>query len=248
MSVRKIDLTRTHTPVWTYRVRLGENKPSATLEYVDDFDGHASRMPELGSAHPDLDGLVLVEIDSSREEGSQIRVRLNYETYSIGASYPGRPSSEDPVKRYDFEIPTGEEPLLASPFFADLTAVERAAVQNIINGTENKEGGGTYAEDLTSELGAAVLEKIRAGTTHYLEPGFVWVERFNTPTLSDVEITKVGEIMDPPGPRPNPGEFRDYLYLGATGRNSEDGNTWEVERRWQLSGKGKWDADLYAAD
>lgn len=248
MPENKINLQKTFTPVWTYRVKLGENKPSASIEYEDDFTGWGGRAPDLGSAHPDLSGLVLVEIDAARAEGNKIAVRLKYETYSSTATYPGRPAAEEPVKRYDFEIPTGEEILLANPFFAALTDTERTAVQNIINGTEAKEDGALYEEDLTSELGAKALEKIRKGITHYLEPGFIWIERFNTEDLADVDITKTGEIMDPPGPRPNPGENRDYLYLGATGKNSEDGTTWEVERRWQLSGKGKWDADLYAAD
>lgn len=248
MPSNKINLKKVFSPSWTYRVKLGENKPSASLEYEDDFEGWGGRAPDLGSAHPDLPGLVLVEIDAIRAEGSRITVRLKYETYSSTATYPGRPASEEPVKRYDGEIFTGEEILQANKYFADLTDVEREAVQNVINGTELKENGERYKDDLKSELALKALEKIRKGVTHYLEPGLVWVERFNTANLSDVQITKVGEVMDPPGPRPDPGENRDYLYLGANLKNSEDGTSWEVERRWQLSGKGKWDPDLYVAD
>ena len=243
MSEKKLNVKKTPTHEYEYSVKAGDQKARAGGSYKDDYVGWRGRVPRLGSPHPEDSTMGLVAINAKREEGNQIKVNLEYESYTWEATYPGRPQSEERIRRYDFEIATSEEPLLTHERFEDLDDAERVALSNLINGQETGEDGTNWADQVTSDLGLHALAKVRKGITHYLEPSFVWVERFSTKNLADIEIAQSGEIMDPPGNAPDPGT-RTYLYLGCTGRHTEDGEYHEVERRWKLSGKGGWD-DLY---
>ena len=244
MSAKHTNVKKTPESDYKFDVAEGDQKARVTGSYKDAYEGWKTRCPLLKSPHPDDATMGLVKISAAREDGNVIKVSLEYESYTWEATYPGRPASDERIKRYDCELSTTEEPLLTNGRFAELGDGERVALANLLNGQETKEGGGSWADDVTSELGLHALAKVRKGISAYLEPGFVWIERYVTENLEDLEMTKCGEIMDPPGPRPAPGSERNYLYLGATASNTDDGEKWNVERKWRLSGKGKWD-DLY---
>jgi hypothetical protein len=244
MSERKIAVIKGFNPTWTYDASLGESKAVATLAYDDDFTGWSQRVPALGSTHPDLEGLVLVNIQAVRREGGLITVTLKFESYSWTASYPGRPAGENSVRRYDIELATTEEPLFKNGRYALLSNAELKALGQIVNGQETDAQGNQLEDQVTSEEGLECLAKIRRGQTHNLKQGLVWTERFITDDLADLQLAKFGLIDEPPGGAPTDSSSN-YLYLGGVARNSEDGDFWEVERKWQ---HGEWDVDIYGGE
>jgi hypothetical protein len=174
-----------------------------------------------------------------------IRVTLNYESRNTEASYPGREPGS--VKRYDMELSTSEEHLLTHERYGLLTTDEREALSMLIDHVRVDEDGESNVDKVTSDDGKEALAKIRRGVSHFLNPGLVWTERFSTGEIGDVDLTNLGRISDPPGNPPDD-SVHTWLYIGASARNSEDGKTWEVERRWLLSGVGGWDEDLYGGE
>lgn len=238
----KVSLTQEEGVEWTYKVSAGDNKARSTRTYTDDVTGWESRCPKLGSRHPNFAELFLVDIEARGIPGGMVSVSLIYESVDEEATYPGRDPGR--VKRYDMEVTTEEEHILAHQRYADLSAAEREALLAISNGTFEDNAGNSYESKVTSARGKEALAKIRKGITHYLVPGIVWVEKFNTHSLGDLDIANVGNIDSPPGSPPSGGS-RNYLYIGATGSMSEDGESFSVERRWRLSGRNGWDPELY---
>lgn len=243
--VKKHSVRKTPTSDWKYSVKLGEDKATASGSYKDDFQGWATRCPLLGSGHPDLAGMILIEIDASREEGDQIKVDLKYESSAATAQYPGRATDPTKAKRYALEISNGEEHILTASIYGDnLTPLELKALFAISNGTEGKDdNAGAYETDITSVLGLSCLAKIRKGTVARKSSGLIWVEKSVTENLADVDYPKIDTIQTPPG-LPTP-EANKWLYRGTPAMETPEGGFYELEKRWEYSPNG-WDTDLYA--
>lgn len=226
---------------WSADFTAGSDKATLQTEYTDAYEGWKTRCPKFGSPHPEETAFFLVSIKPSRDPGGMITVKLGYEGYASQQF----PSPEDgPIIRYAGEPTLEEVSILASEYAADLADTERIALQQIINGEIKKEQGGDWADDVTTATGLAVLAKIRKGTTSVLEPGFQWVQTFMSADLSDFELANIGKIEAPPGNPPSGGD-RSYLRLPGSFRMTADGKAWEMEKRWQMSGKTGWDTDLY---
>lgn len=244
MAESKTGTLRSEGVKWTFEDAVGTQKAKAYGEYEDEFDsGIINRMPAPGSAHPIFPGLTLIRRKVDREPGLQAKVQLWYEGWDVKATY-GQQEAQ-PVKRYDMEPTLREEPLLAHKRYASLEA-DRDALQNILAGNLQDEAGVSYADRIETADGLDALGKIRKGQTHYREPGLIWVER-STVAKADLseamELAKIGKIDTPPGGAPTGGN-RNYMRIAGPARNSQDGEYYELEKRWELSGEDGWN-DLY---
>lgn len=243
--VNKISVVKTPTSEWKYSIKLGEDKITASGSYTDDYQGWTNRIPILGTAHPDIIGMILIGIDATREEGDMIKVDLKYESSAGTAQYPGRPPSAENQKRYALEITRGEEHILTSIIYGDnLPEAEIEALMAISNGTSKEEFEELKAL-ITSDLGLAALAKIRTGFIARKSSGIIWVEKSTTDNLADVEEALINTIYLPPGPVPDATEAN-WLYLGTPATETAEGGYYDLEKRWEHKTDG-WDTDIYGA-
>lgn len=241
---RKINIKKTESVEWECEFDFNSNKVPASICYVDDFAGWIGRAPKAFSAHPDIPELALVKIKGSRLDGNLIKVTLSYESNNPEATYPGR--EPQLVKRYALEPTTGEEPLLTNAIFKDISDAEKESIQQLIASSKTRADFATAETAVASEAGKKAISKIRKGTEAYLNPGLVWTERFTTKNLDDLDLGKILTTTNkPPGPCPSSGSERNWLFLSGPASPHDDGRSWDIEKRWQLSEKGKWDTDLY---
>jgi hypothetical protein len=243
--VVKKQVTKTITSDWKYSVGAGEEKATLTGSYKDDFAGWGDRCPLLNSASADIAGMVLVHISASREEGDIVKVELKYEATLHSSTYPGRDPAGGIIKRYALAGSDGEEHILTHSRYEDLPEEEIKALFAISNGTEGKDEGGAYADDVTSELGIECLAKIRKGTVARKSTGMVWVEKFNTSDLNDLDRGNINKTMLPPGKAVDfGGEAKNWLYLTPNATEEAEGNVFAIEKRWEYSADG-WDLEMY---
>lgn len=227
---------------YDFTATSSSDKAQLQTEYTDAFDGWKSRCPKFGSAHPEDNIFYLVSIKASREPGNLVRVKLGYESFAASASYqPGGGT----IKRYAVEPALETVSILASDFAKDLSTAEKTALNQILNGTETKDDGSSWADDVASETGLAVLGKIRAGTTSVEIANFHWVETFISANLSDFDLGDTNKIDTPAGPVPTMPAGYTWRRVASPVRQTADGLAWEGDRRWQLSGPKGWDTDLY---
>jgi hypothetical protein len=243
---KKINLKKTEAVEWELEIDFSETKVPATFTYTDEYDGWLSRAPVAYSAHPELAGMKLQKIKGSRQPGGIIKVTLSYECTDPEAVYPGRAKGK--IKRYHMEPGGGEEPLLTNKLFKDLPDAEKEAGLQLVSSAMSSADFTTATAALTSEAGIKLIEKVRKGYQGYRAFGVVWVERFTTKTLADVELTKIYKtVSTPPGGCPEAGNDYDWLRLPPGVNPHDDGESWDIENRWELSLFGKWDPDFYPA-
>lgn len=246
MSVKKTNVVKLDSVDWEFEMEVGSNKVIGKGVYRDTYPGWMTRAPAFNSNHPDIPALLLKKINAKRVDGDMIDVSLGYECNNPEANYPGRPAGK--IKRYHMEPAMGEEPLLTNYIFKDLTDTEKDAAQALLASGKTSEDFATAVGILTSTGGVKFIAKVRRGMEAYRSPGLVWVERFSTTNLDDVELTKILKtVASPPGDCPSAGANRDWLRLAPTVNPHDDGETWDIENRWELSLEGKWDADFYPA-
>jgi hypothetical protein len=243
-SVRKTNVLLTRDYTWKFKGKFSEDSATSVLKYKDDFDGWQTRCPLYGTAHPDLPGFVLIEIEADREPGDQIAVTLNYEVNSHTAEYPGKPGSEGATPRYSVSITGIEEHILTNAFASELDETEIKALLNISNGNEDKADNSKWEDDVTTANGLALLAKIRKGNVSVKSNSVIYTERKLIDGLDELNYANVNKREKPPGPVG--GTATNWLFIGATADPSADGETWTMERQWQFSPDG-WDTDLYPA-
>lgn len=248
MSATHVNVVKTHDYTWKMEVSSDSNKVTSKLKYSDAFVGWESRCPQLDSAHPDFAGMVLKKITANRIPGDVIEVELDYESWELTAQYPGRPKGGKTITLYDVEIGEGEEPLLAHKRYATLTAEERTALSEILNGNIYKDEAGKelWEKAVTSNLGKEALSKIRKGITSTKVNSLIFIEKSTIKSLSDIQFSKVNTIQSPPSGADTPDGYN-WLYIAPRVSANADGKTWQIEKRWQLSGSGGWDTQLYAS-
>lgn len=245
-NVKKINIAATQSVDWEFEIEVGATKVPATLSYTDNFEGWLSRAPILNSTHPDIPALLLKKIKGSRQEGEIIKVTLSYECNNPDTRYPSREGGK--IKRYHMEPGAGEEPLLTNYLFKDLTDSEKQAALELLASSKKTEDFSNAAAALTSEQGIKLVAKVRKGIEAYRSPTLVWVERFTTKTLSDINLPKILKTTSsPPGDCPAAGNERNWLRLAPAVSPEEDGVYFNIENRWELSLPGGWDPDLYPA-
>lgn len=243
MSAVKRNVVKLEGVEWKGKMDFATGKLTISGTYRDDYNNWMVRVPAAQSANPDIPAALLQNFDFSRVEGDMIDVTLNYESTNPSSTYPGNPGK---VKRYHMEPGMGEEPLTTSDLFDELTDDEREAARELLNSSKTKDDWTTAKNALTTTPGILFISKVRKGMEAYRMPGVVWVERFTTDDLDDVELDKVLKTTENPnGPCPSGGSSYNWLRLAPTVSPHSDGKTWDMENRWELSLSGKWDPDFY---
>jgi hypothetical protein len=239
--VAKRNVVKTITSEWKYSIGASDQKATASGSYKDNFEGWTDRCPLLGSEHPDIPNMILINIDASREDGDVIKIDLKYESNQL--AMPGRPGGSETIKRYAVELSNGEEHILTHTRYEDLDEIERTALFNISNGTETGENG-AYANAIKSDLGLECLAKIKKGNVARKNAGVIWVEKFITEDLSDINFPNFNKTELPPGGVG--GAAENWLYIGTGAIEEAAGEIYSIEKRWEYKAD-EWDEDLYPA-
>lgn len=245
---RRISVTKTEAVEWEFEMDFASNKVPATVSYTDDFTNWLSRVPKANSNHPDYNALQLVKFKGSRIDGGMIKVTLYYESNSSEANYPGREPSL--VKRYSLEPADYEESLLTFHKLKDLVDASKEAIGELLASSRTK----TDFQKATTAIGADPLalfavDKIREGKEAYLNSGLMWVERFQTKNLEDLDLAQNLKIAaSVPGNPPSLPAGANWLYRAGPASPNDDGESWEIEKRWMASGPGGWDTFFYGSD
>lgn len=212
---------------------------TATKVYTTDEADWLSKVPAIGTSHPEVAGLLLTEISCVRLPGPMRQVTLSYES-ALSTTELGGSAVQT---FYSLDVGVSEEPLLTHPLFAGISDDERTALNSIMSGPTSNEERKELEDLINSAPGGQALSKIKKGITSYLQPTVFWTQQTVSTTLSGFE--GVAQTATPPGNPPDLGGGRDWLFLGAVARMTDDGKNWKIERKWQASSRGGWDNDLY---
>ncbi|MEO5712159.1 MAG: hypothetical protein ABIT37_01615 [Luteolibacter sp.] len=249
-KVTKINLSKREGVEWEVEFDIETNKVTGSAVYTDDFEGWMARAPSGKSSFPDIPALILRKIKGIREEGLKVKVLLSYEANDPEASYPGRDKGK--IQRYTVEPSSGEEPLLTFHKLKDLVNSSKEAIAELLaSGRAPADFAKATAAIGADPLALFAVDKIRDGRETYLHAGIMWVERFQTKKLSDLECDKFFTIIDAgdvPGGPPPLADGATWLYVPGTATPNADGESWEMERKWQASDRGGWDTWLYGTE
>jgi hypothetical protein len=242
-SQRKaVDLKKTQSVEHWIEISADTNLVPGFLSYTDDFEGWLSRAPSINSPHPDYPPLRLKKIRGERQEGYIVKVSLWYESWSIEASYPGRPAGS--ITRNGGEVSVSEEPILTNKLFDGFAGEEEISAINEYLASGRTPADYNKLSDAISETagGMKALELLSKGVEAYLNPGAIHTQKLTGVKLEAFNLGQVGKIDSPSG-APGIGD-RTWLYIGATYDENDDG-TYSGTRRWQASEEGGWDEELY---
>lgn len=235
-------ITKTELKGWKFTASSGDEKAKSSGYYHDSQEGWVSRVPLFGSEDPYIPSLRLVDISAEDEEGGIMKVTLSFESAS-GTTYPGRPEGAERIRRYSVSTSEGEEHILTHARYGEnLDAAELRALMAIANGSEGKDDGSSYEDDITSELGVEVLAKIRKGTIARKAFTMSWLEKSTSENLADIEYSRIHKWYKPPGGVG--GEAENWLYAPPNVNETAEGGVYEFEKRWDYSPEG-WDEQMY---
>jgi hypothetical protein len=214
-----------------------EGKWTATQVFLCHRNSITQVMPRPGTPHPDIPFIWVDNATAQVSEGDIAQITCNY----AGAEN----TTNDPNKTsYTLGLSLSEEPLLSHKKFRDLDEEELEALQAIISG-KDKDGSGTpYKDKVTSTLGKKALAKIQRGQTSYYSPKVVWRQStVRRASAASSDVRKIGQIDQPDGRQPNLSDGRTWLLNSVT--QTQEGNSYRIEREWISSDAGGWDTDIY---
>lgn len=214
-----------------------EGKWTATQVFLCHRNSITQVMPRPGTPHPDIPFIWVDNAAAQVSEGDIAQITCNY----AGAEN----TTNDPNKTsYTLGLSLSEEPLLSHKKFRDLDEEELEALQAIISG-KDKDGSGTpYKDKVTSALGKKALAKIQRGQTSYYSPKIVWRQStVRRASAASSDVRKIGQIDQPDGRQPNLSDGRTWLLNSVT--QTQEGNSYRIEREWISSDAGGWDEDIY---
>lgn len=246
----KHNVLKTFDYTWTYEIASGESKAKSRLRYKDDYDGWETRVPQEGSAHPDITGLFSVKLKANREEGNVIQVVIDYESGTWTANLPGRTGTPNSQERFFMKPSLEDEPLFSHPKFELLGDTEQSALTQFQNSQRTTEDYDEALNEVSSAEGIEFLESLRKGQDSWRVPQTIWCRRRIIDNLSAVDLTKIGKIDAPPqDPQGNPTTPADHnwMYLAPDISDSADGKSYDLMEYWQLSYEGGWNATYYTA-
>lgn len=216
--------------------------PGETIEFSNSGQAAVSRVtthcvwarvlqlrPTIGSAHPDFSTFQAVHVLITREEGNVGRIETTYEGPNVGPG--GAPNI--PAPTYSLESSVSAEPVELNPRYEDVTDDELRRIREALKDDTAPTG--------LSPLATELYQKKLYGQDSYLRPAAVFVVSYQSRTAPNPD--RVGKIASPPGPNPTLGEGQNWLYAALTWEAR--GGLYSVQERYQASGPGGWDPDLY---
>lgn len=214
-----------------------EGKWTATQVFLCHRDSITKLMPRPGTAHPDISFISVDNVTAQVSEGDIAQITCNY----AGTDN----ATNDPAKTtYSIGMSLSEEPLLSHKKFKDLSAEEKEALQAISSGKDKDSSGAPYKDKVTSAAGKKALEKIQRGQTSYYSPKLTWRQStVRKASAASSDVSKIGQIDNPDGRQPTPGDGRTWLLNSVT--QTQEGSAYRIEREWITSDAGGWDTDIY---
>jgi hypothetical protein len=214
-----------------------EGKWTATQVFLCHRNSITQVMPRPGTPHPDIPFIWVDNATAQVSEGDIAQITCNY----AGAEN----TTNDPNKTsYTLGLSLSEEPLLSHKKFRDLDEEELEALQAIISGKDKDASGTPYKDKVTSTLGKKALAKIQRGQTSYYSPKIVWRQStVRRASAASSDVRKIGQIDQPDGRQPALSDGRTWLLNSVT--QTQEGNSYRIEREWISSDAGGWDEDIY---
>lgn len=214
-----------------------EGKWTATQVFLCHRASITKLMPRPGTPHPEIPFISVDNATAQVSEGDIAEITCNY----AGTDN----TTNDPSKTtYTLGLSLSEEPLLSHKKFKDLADTEIEALQAIISGKDKDSSGSAYKDKVTSTAGKKALAKIQRGQTSYYSPKVTWRQAtVRKASAAASDVSKIGKIDEPDGRQPNLGDGRTWLFNGAT--QTQEGNSYRIEREWIASDMGGWDTDIY---
>jgi hypothetical protein len=214
-----------------------EGKWTATQVFLCHRNSLTQVMPRPGTPHPDIPFIWVDNATAQVSEGDIAQITCNYAGTDNTANDPAKTT-------YSLGLSLSEEPLLSHKKFRDLTDEEKEALQAIISGKDKDSSGSSYKDKVTSATGKKALEKILRGQTSYYSPKVVWRQSTVRKTsAASSDVRKIGQIDSPDGRQPNLSDGRTWLLNSVS--QSQEGNSYRIEREWISSDAGGWDEDIY---
>ena len=214
-----------------------EGKWTATQVFLCHRNSITQVMPRPGTPHPDIPFIWVDNATAQVSEGDIAQITCNY----AGAEN----TTNDPNKTsYTLGLSLSEEPLLSHKKFRDLDEEELDALQAIISCKDKDSSGTPYKDKVTSDLGKKALAKIQRGQTSYYSPKIVWRQStVRRASAASSDVRKIGQIDNPDGRQPALSDGRTWLLNSVT--QTQEGNSYRIEREWISSDAGGWDEDIY---
>ena len=214
-----------------------EGKWTATQVFLCHRNSITQVMPRPGTPHPEIPFISVDQSTAQVSEGDIAQITCNY---------AGTDNSNDDANKtsYSLGLSLSEEPLLSHKKFRDLDDEEKEALQAIISGKDKDASGSSYKDKVTSADGKKALEKILRGQTSYYSPKVVWRQSTVRKTsAASSDVRKIGQIDQPDGRQPVLSDDRTWLLNSVS--QSQEGNSYRIEREWISSDAGGWDEDIY---
>jgi hypothetical protein len=214
-----------------------EGKWTATQVFLCHRNSITQVMPRPGTPHPEIQFITVDTATAQVSEGDIAQITCNY----AGTEN----TDNDPAKTsYSLGLSLSEEPLLSHKKFKTLSDEEKEALQAIISGKEKDAAGTAYKDKVTSADGKKALEKILRGQTSYYSPKITWRQStVRRTSAASSDVRKIGQIDSPDGRQPNLSDGRTWLLNSVS--QSQEGNSYRIEREWISSDAGGWDTDIY---
>jgi hypothetical protein len=205
-------------------------------EFHCERDVLATVIPNTGASWELIPFMKVVECKIVGHEGRISTLRVNYEGASPGEGFGGGPEPE-----YVLAIAVSDEPIGSHPRYVDdLTAEQIAEAVELARNPPRSKDGKTVEEvdtDGWPALQVELYEDIQRGIESYRDPKVTWTAR-TIETAIPENLNEVGDISVPDGDVPAVAASRNWLFTGMTSR--ERGDVFEIDKTWELSGRGGW--------
>ena len=216
-----------------------EGKWTATQVFLCHRNSIAALMPRPGTPHPEVSFISVDTATAKVMEGDLAEITCNY----AGAEAK-TDEEEKAAASYTTGLSLSEEPLLSHYRYRNLPDAEVEALKNIAGGKDKDDSSTAYKDQVTSTLGKEALKKIMRGQVSYYSPKVAWRECITRNSgVRSTDLNKIGEIDSPSGPAPALATSRNWLLNGVN--QTQEGNSFRIEREWLASDRGGWDPDIY---
>jgi hypothetical protein len=198
----------------------------------------------FGAPHPTFPNLLLKERRGNGENGDIMSIQCVYEG-PIGDLTPEDPT---PPPEYSTDISLSSEPIETHPRYTTgdfaLTSTQLREVRlwfdalgdSSVNATTSIPSGWS---DGQQDLAAKKLK----GVTSYLRPGIIYSIDYVGGSVSSTKVNNVGKIIQDPQGAPTLTGDKSWLFVGYNW--TKRGNVFSLNEKYQASGPGGWDIDLY---
>lgn len=238
---------------WNFNIdRNKENLWTINQTFYCHRDDVVALMPARGVPHPDYPFVRLDSVTVNGMEGDWVDIKAKYA--GLDPDDPDDPDDEEKEFSYGLRMTTGEEPVSTAPYFDEVPEKDKnEAVKLATQPPKNKDGSvkkidtkgwdkiGGEGEDEGNKL--ELYQMVQKGIEAYLEPRIEYFERY-TATFMPSDLNDIGKRGAIPPKAPQIADNRSWLFVGYN-ITEKAPDVFDIERTWQLSGRGGWNEKIY---